>query len=67
MASSSKRAKRVRVKNLKTEDGEGNVGRYTGYVDDEHKPNGQGSIEYKDGTSWSGAWEHGSKVHPKRQ
>jgi len=67
LRSSSKKTRRVRVKNLKTGDKEGKVGRYTGYVDDEHKPNGQGTIEYKDGTSWSGVWEHGSKVHAKGQ
>ena len=62
---SSMRKKRIRVKNLKTDDGNGKEGRYSGYVNDEHEPNGQGSIKYKDGSEWEGVWESGCQVHGK--
>jgi len=58
--------KRIRVKNLKYEAAEtGRLGRYSGYVDDDHRPNGQGVVKYEDGTEWEGVWEQGSQVHGK--
>jgi len=59
---SAKRKKRIRVKNLKTDDGNGKEGRYSGYVNDEHQPNGEGTIKYKDGSEWEGVWESGFQV-----
>jgi len=58
--------KRIRVKNLKYEGAEtGRPGRYSGYVDENHRPHGQGVIKYEDGTEWKGIWEQGSQVHGK--
>ena len=62
-STSSGRKKRIRVRNLRTEDDEGKHGRYSGYVNDEHQPNGRGVIKYTDGTVWEGTWCEGSKVH----
>lgn len=63
--SSSKKKKRIRVKNLRTEDENGKPGRYSGYVNDEHQPNGDGVMRYEDGTVYDGVWSDGSKVHGK--
>ena len=38
------RRKKIRVKNLRTEDDEGERGRYTGDVDGEHRPHGNSAI-----------------------
>ena len=64
-SASSGRKKRIRVKNLRTQDEEGNKGRYSGYVDDDHRPNGQGAMRYENGEEWEGAWCEGSRVHGK--
>lgn len=63
--SSSKKQKRRRVKNLKTEDENGKHGRYSGDVDENYRPNGQGLMKYEDGTVWEGVWSEGSQVHGK--
>ncbi|KAL7552820.1 hypothetical protein ACHAWF_016064 [Thalassiosira exigua] len=63
--SSAGRRKRIRVKNLRTEDEDGRRGRYSGYVDDDHRPNGNGAMKYEDGTVWEGVWAEGSKAHGK--
>eukprot|EP00578_Thalassiosira_sp_NH16_P011777 CAMPEP_0181126750 /NCGR_PEP_ID=MMETSP1071-20121207/27809_1 /TAXON_ID=35127 /ORGANISM="Thalassiosira sp., Strain NH16" /LENGTH=458 /DNA_ID=CAMNT_0023212399 /DNA_START=115 /DNA_END=1491 /DNA_ORIENTATION=+ len=63
--SSSGRKKRIRVRNLRTEDEDGKHGRYTGDVDDDHRPHGNGVMKYEDGTVYDGVWSEGSKVHGK--
>lgn len=62
---SSGRKKRIRVRNLKTEDEEGRPGRYSGDVNDDHQPHGNGVMKYEDGTAYDGVWSEGSKVHGK--
>lgn len=62
---STKKKKRIRVKNLKTEDEYGNHGRYSGYVNDEHQPHGNGTMRYDNGDEWEGVWSEGSQVHGK--
>mmetsp|Transcript_20611 Transcript_20611/g.37239 ORF Transcript_20611/g.37239 Transcript_20611/m.37239 type:complete len:380 (+) Transcript_20611:261-1400(+) len=62
---SSKKKKRIRVKNLKTEDENGKHGRYSGYVNDDHQPHGNGVMRYEDGNEWEGVWSEGSQVHGK--
>jgi len=64
-ASSSKKKKRIRVKNLKTEDEHGKPGKYSGYVNDEYRPHGEGTMKYENGSSWEGIWNEGSQVHGK--
>jgi len=63
--SSSVKKKRIRVRNLKTEDEEGKHGRYSGYVNDDHQPHGNGVMKYADGAVYDGVWSEGSKVHGK--
>mmetsp|Transcript_13855 Transcript_13855/g.30177 ORF Transcript_13855/g.30177 Transcript_13855/m.30177 type:complete len:501 (-) Transcript_13855:129-1631(-) len=63
--SSSGRRKRIRVRNLRTEDEEGKHGRYSGDVNDDHQPHGNGIMKYEDGTLYDGVWSEGSKVHGK--
>ena len=63
--SSSKKQKRKRVKNMKTEDENGKHGRYSGDVDADYRPNGNGTMKYDDGTVWEGVWSEGSQVHGK--
>jgi len=60
---SSKQKKRIRVKNLKHTDEQGKVGRYSGYVNDDHRPNGEGTIVYENGGEWEGTWSDGERVH----
>ena len=62
---SKRRTKRIRVKNLKTEDDEGRHGRYSGYVNDDHQPHGEGTMKYENGDYWKGVWNEGTKVHGK--
>ncbi|KAL7531036.1 hypothetical protein ACHAXR_005997 [Thalassiosira sp. AJA248-18] len=64
-SSSGRRKKRIRVRNLKTEDEEGKHGRYSGYVNEDHQPHGDGVMKYEDGTVYDGVWSDGSKVHGK--
>ena len=65
ISGSSSISKNFRVKNMKLEDEDGKAGTYTGYVNDEYKPSGNGAIKYNDGSAWSGVWNEGSKVHGK--
>lgn len=62
---SSLKQKRIRVKNLKTEDENGKKGKYTGYVDENYRPNGSGVMKYDDETIYEGVWSEGSQVHGK--
>ena len=62
--SSSVSKKKVRVKNMKF-DGDGKAGKYSGYVNDDYMPHGNGAIHYIDGSTWSGAWYDGSQVAGK--
>mmetsp|Transcript_4735 Transcript_4735/g.7889 ORF Transcript_4735/g.7889 Transcript_4735/m.7889 type:complete len:482 (-) Transcript_4735:161-1606(-) len=64
-SSSSRKKKRIRVRNLKTEDEEGKLGRYSGYVNDDYLPHGNGVMKYTDGVVYDGVWSEGSKVHGK--
>jgi len=63
--SSTSKKKRIRVRNLRTEDEEGNHGQYTGYVNNDHQPHGDGIMKYTDGSRYDGVWNEGSKVHGK--
>merc|ERR1712194_493773 len=63
--SSTSKKKRIRVRNLRTEDEEGNHGQYTGYVNNDHQPDGDGVMKYTDGSRYDGVWNEGSKVHGK--
>jgi hypothetical protein len=65
VSSSKKKQKRKRVKNMKTEDENGKHGRYSGDVDADYRPNGNGTMKYDDGTVWEGVWSEGSQVHGK--
>lgn len=56
---------KIRVKAMKYQDENGKEGRYTGDVNDDHQPHGQGKIKYKDGTAFDGVWSEGSQVHGK--
>ncbi|KAL7477737.1 hypothetical protein ACHAW6_003532 [Cyclotella cf. meneghiniana] len=52
-----------KVKNLKIRDDSQCPGRYTGYVDEDYRPNGRGVITYENGMEWEGVWSEGSQVH----
>lgn len=62
---STKKKKRIRVKNLKTADEDGRPGKYSGYVNDDHQPHGNGTMRYENGDEWEGVWSEGSQVHGK--
>mmetsp|Transcript_12596 Transcript_12596/g.27226 ORF Transcript_12596/g.27226 Transcript_12596/m.27226 type:complete len:672 (+) Transcript_12596:395-2410(+) len=64
-ASSYSRKKKIRVKDMKYRDEHGRDGRYSGDVDEDHSPHGQGKMKYKDGSVFSGVWSEGSQVHGK--
>ena len=49
---SSVSKKKVRVKNMKYDDGK--AGKYSGYVIDDYMPHGNGDIKYSHGSGWSG-------------
>eukprot|EP00569_Conticribra_weissflogii_P015443 CAMPEP_0171398204 /NCGR_PEP_ID=MMETSP0880-20121228/5762_1 /TAXON_ID=67004 /ORGANISM="Thalassiosira weissflogii, Strain CCMP1336" /LENGTH=602 /DNA_ID=CAMNT_0011912151 /DNA_START=141 /DNA_END=1949 /DNA_ORIENTATION=+ len=59
------RKKKIRVKDMKFKDENGKEGRYSGDVDEDHNPHGQGKIKYKDGTTFIGVWNEGSQAHGK--
>lgn len=63
--SSSSRKKKIRVKDMRYKDEHGMEGRYSGDVNEDHQPHGQGKIKYKDGSVWSGVWNDGCGVHGK--
>mmetsp|Transcript_25943 Transcript_25943/g.54182 ORF Transcript_25943/g.54182 Transcript_25943/m.54182 type:complete len:207 (-) Transcript_25943:329-949(-) len=50
---------------MKFKDENGKEGRYSGDVDEDHNPHGQGKIKYKDGTTFIGVWNEGSQAHGK--
>jgi hypothetical protein len=50
---------------MKHRDEEGRDGRYSGDVDEDHQPHGQGKMKYKDGSVFVGVWSEGSQVHGK--
>jgi hypothetical protein len=50
---------------MKYKDQNGKEGRYSGDVNEEHEPHGQGKMKYKDGTVFSGVWSDGVAVHGK--
>jgi len=63
--SSGSRKKKIRVKGMKYRDEHGREGRYSGDVDEDHIPHGQGKMKYKDGGAFEGVWSEGSQVHGK--
>lgn len=64
-SSSRSRKQKIRVKAMKYQDESGKEGRYSGDVNEDHQPHGQGKIKYKDGTAFVGVWSEGSQVHGK--
>jgi hypothetical protein len=64
-SSGSGRKKKIRVKDMRYEDENGKVGKYSGDVNDDHQPHGQGKMKYKDGSVYEGVWSEGSQVHGK--
>ena len=64
-SSSSGRKKKIRVKDMKYRDENGKDGRYSGDVNEDHEPHGQGKMKYKDGTLFTGVWSDGVAVHGK--
>lgn len=63
--SSGSRKKKIRVKDMKYRDEHGKEGRYSGDVNEDHSPHGQGKMKYKDGSVFVGVWSEGSQVHGK--
>lgn len=53
------------MKDMKYRDENGKEGRYSGDVDEDHSPHGQGKMKYKDGSVFVGVWSEGSQVHGK--
>jgi hypothetical protein len=45
---------------------DGKAGKYSGYVNEDYMPHGNGAIRYSDGSFWSGVWCEGSQVAGKR-
>mmetsp|Transcript_22841 Transcript_22841/g.45632 ORF Transcript_22841/g.45632 Transcript_22841/m.45632 type:complete len:399 (-) Transcript_22841:237-1433(-) len=64
-ASSRGKKKTTKVKNFRTEDENGYAGDYTGEVNAEYKPHGNGIMRYFDGNTFEGVWHEGSQVHGK--
>ena len=64
-SSGSGRKKKIRVKDMKYRDENGREGRYSGDVNEDHEPHGQGKMKYKDGTLFTGVWSDGAAVHGK--
>ena len=56
---------KIRVRAMKYQDESGKEGRYTGDLNENDQPHGQGKIHYKDGTAFDGVWSDGSQVHGK--
>jgi len=63
--STGSRKKKIRVKDMRYRDEHGKEGRYSGDVDEDHSPHGQGKMKYRDGSVFSGVWSEGSQVHGK--
>jgi hypothetical protein len=69
--SSKSKTKRIRVKNMKMDNEDGGKhhgpGRYSGYVNDDHKPHGEGIMNYDDGGEWVGIWKNGKQERRTRR
>ncbi|KAL3802481.1 hypothetical protein ACHAW5_009740 [Stephanodiscus triporus] len=63
--SSGSRKKKIRVKDMRYRDENDKEGRYSGDVNEDHQPHGQGKMKYKDGSSFEGVWVDGSQAHGK--
>lgn len=63
--STSSRKKKIRVKDMRYQDEHGKEGRYSGDVNEDHQPHGQGKMKYKDGSVFAGVWNDGSQAHGK--
>jgi hypothetical protein len=63
--SSGSRKKKIRVKDMRYRDENDREGRYSGDVNEDHQPHGQGKIKYKDGGVFEGVWVDGSQAHGK--
>jgi hypothetical protein len=50
-----------KVKNLKIRDQNRVPGRYSGYVDENSRPEGKGTIRYENGMEWTGVWSAGEQ------
>jgi hypothetical protein len=50
-----------KVKNLKIRDQNRVPGRYSGYVDENSRPSGKGTIRYENGMEWTGVWSAGEQ------
>lgn len=64
-SSGSGRKKKIRVKDMKYRGEDGKEGRYSGDVNEDHEPHGQGKMKYKDGSTFTGVWSDGVAVHGK--
>ena len=64
-SSSKSKSKIKKVKKFKTEDDNGYPGKYTGEVNSDYRPHGNGMMKYDDGTSYEGIWNEGGQVHGK--
>lgn len=62
---SGNRKKKIRVKDMRYEDENGKVGKYSGDVNEDHQPHGDGKMKYKDGSIFEGVWSEGSQAHGK--
>ena len=63
--STSSRKKKIRVKDMRYQDEHGKEGKYSGDVNEDHQPHGQGKMKYKDGSVFSGVFSEGTQVHGK--
>jgi hypothetical protein len=63
--STGSRKKKIRVKDMRYQDEHGKEGRYSGDVNEDHQPHGQGKMKYKDGSVFVGVWNDGSQAHGK--
>lgn len=63
--SSGSRKKKIRVKDMRYRDENDREGRYSGDVNEDHQPHGQGKMKYKDGSVFEGVWADGSQAHGK--
>ncbi|KAL3810554.1 hypothetical protein ACHAXA_009787 [Cyclostephanos tholiformis] len=63
--SSGSRKKKIRVKDMRYRDEYDREGRYSGDVNEDHQPHGQGKMKYRDGSVFEGVWVDGSQAHGK--
>jgi hypothetical protein len=52
-----------KVKNLKIRDQNRVPGRYSGWVDENSRPDGKGIIRYENGMEWTGVWSAGEQCN----